>query len=153
MDPQQHIHAVTRPLGHLGRRDTSVEPRGDAGVPKVVRPLSERRRILLVAEDLSAGLPPGAPVRDRRKVTATHTVEETSASSLADVVPKMSRLYGRTPRANYPVTSRYSAASRLGRRARVVLTISIAHSSREYLACQRPRSLACRAVATTLTQI
>jgi hypothetical protein len=36
VDPQQHVHAVPGPLRHLGGVDAAVEPRGQAGMPKVI---------------------------------------------------------------------------------------------------------------------
>jgi hypothetical protein len=42
VDPQQHVDAVPGPLRHLGGIDAAVEPRGQAGMPKVVRSPSER---------------------------------------------------------------------------------------------------------------
>jgi len=47
IDAQQHVYAVPRPLGYLGGCDTAVESRRQAGVPAVVRPPCERRRLLL----------------------------------------------------------------------------------------------------------
>ena len=37
VDPQEHVHAVPGPLGHLGGVDAAVQPGGQAGVPEVVR--------------------------------------------------------------------------------------------------------------------
>jgi hypothetical protein len=34
VDAQQHVDAVPGPLGHLGRVDATVEPCGQAGVPR-----------------------------------------------------------------------------------------------------------------------
>ena len=38
VDPQEHVHAVPGPLCHLGGVDATVQPRGQAGVPKVIWP-------------------------------------------------------------------------------------------------------------------
>ncbi len=55
VDPQQHVHAVTGPLRYLGGVDAAVQPCGQAGVPKVIRPPGERRRLLRSGKE-----PPGA---------------------------------------------------------------------------------------------
>jgi hypothetical protein len=39
---QQHLDAVARALGDLGRVHPSVEPRGECSVPQVVRTLGQR---------------------------------------------------------------------------------------------------------------
>jgi hypothetical protein len=57
IDPQEHIHAVPRPLGYLGRVDAAVEPCGQAGVPEVVRAQGERRGLLRGAQSRSRRMP------------------------------------------------------------------------------------------------
>ena len=41
VDPQEHVHAVAGPLGYLRGLDASVQPRGQAGMPKIVWPPCE----------------------------------------------------------------------------------------------------------------
>jgi hypothetical protein len=38
VNPEQHVDAMPGPLGDLSRIDAAVEPRGQAGMPQVVRP-------------------------------------------------------------------------------------------------------------------
>jgi hypothetical protein len=42
VDLEQYIDAVSGPLGYLGGVDAAVQPRGQAGVPEVIRPPGER---------------------------------------------------------------------------------------------------------------
>src|SRR6266567_157807 len=70
VDPQQHVDAVPGPLGHLGRVDAAVEPCGQASVPKVVRPPSERGGLLRGTQSRLARFDPGAPVGDGGQLAA-----------------------------------------------------------------------------------
>jgi hypothetical protein len=50
VDPEQHVHAVTCPLGDLRRGDPGVEPCGDGGVAEVVGAPGQERGCFRRAE-------------------------------------------------------------------------------------------------------
>ena len=54
VDPEEHVNAVTRPLGDLRGGHSRVEPGRHGGVAQVVGPAHERGRCLSLAERLAA---------------------------------------------------------------------------------------------------
>ena len=69
------------PLGYLGRVDAAVEPRGQAGVPEVVRPPRERGSLLRSAQSRLARFDPGTPVGDGRQFAGPYAVEQAAVRS------------------------------------------------------------------------
>ena len=56
VDPQEHIHAVPGPLRYLGGVDAAIQPRGQAGMPEIVRAPGERRGLLRGTQSRLAGI-------------------------------------------------------------------------------------------------
>jgi hypothetical protein len=67
---------LSGPLRHRGRVNATVEPRGQAGVPKVVRPPREWRCLLGFGEGHLACLDSRPAVDDRGQFAAVHAAEE-----------------------------------------------------------------------------
>src|SRR5216684_804279 len=100
VDPHQHLHRVACPLGDLGRVHPGVEPRGQAGVPQVIRPPRERRGFQGRSECEEPGALPHAAVDAFGQVPATLAAEQPAirgGAELADVpaqVPGQGRMAG-----------------------------------------------------------
>ena len=82
---------MPRPLGHLGRVDAAVEPRGQAGVPEVIWAPRERRGLLGRGQGRLACLGPGAPVGDGWQFAAPDTAEETAIRGSAELVEMLAQ--------------------------------------------------------------
>src|SRR5215471_21370921 len=77
---------VPGPLGYLSRVDAAIEPRGQAGVPKVIWAPGERGGLLRSAQGRLACFDPGAPVGDGRQFATPDTTEETAIRRSAERV-------------------------------------------------------------------
>jgi len=85
IDPQQYVHAVSGPLGYLGRVDAAVEPRGQAGMAEVVRAPGERRGLLCCGEGRLTRSDPGPPVGDRGQIAAPDAAEEAAGGRWIEI--------------------------------------------------------------------
>jgi len=85
VDPQQHVHPVPCPLRHLSGVDTAVQPRGQAGMPEVIRTPRERRGLLGRGQGYLARLYPGSPVGDREQLATPHATEEAAVGGRAEL--------------------------------------------------------------------
>jgi hypothetical protein len=72
VDPQQHVHTVTGSLRHLSGVDAAVQPRGQAGMPQIVRSPGKRRGLFGGTECHLARFRPAAPVRDGGQIATPH---------------------------------------------------------------------------------
>ena len=82
---EQDLDAVAGPLRNLGRCYSPVEPCGQARVAEIVRPASERGKVVLVRQRGLAGPVPGAPVGDSRDRPPLDAMEERVASGIGEL--------------------------------------------------------------------
>ena len=118
VDPQQHVHAVPSPLRHLGRVHAAVEPRGEAGVPEVVRAPRERRGLLRRGQGRLACLDTGALVGDGRQFATPDTAEETAIRGSAPCSNSTAAASSTAPKRHRPPPGRHHTGRRVGIRQR-----------------------------------